>query len=159
MRSSMDQLGHELAELAPIRVVPLLAAIGHERRTQEDHRGASMIRIRRGLAAIGFTDVKDMVAEDEMGDISVANHHYHYAAPPAAPPAANQQMIAPATPTKKRVTKDDIDNYIKRKVAEGLAKQPTAAAVVEKPPAATEAKADATSPWYKRYALPLSPLD
>lgn len=96
-----------------------------------------------------------MLEDENLGDISVANH-YHYGTMPngdaKTPPTTTPAPIAPiaAVEPKQKLTKTDLQNYIKRKIAEGIATAQKSQAVPQTPLAAAEPK-----PWYKRWTIPL----
>jgi hypothetical protein len=140
---------HSLAELSPVMMIPRLMAMDHDRKMQEDYRRRTFDGHELTMATLGFKP-SPMTKDEEMGDINVANHYYGQSAS-----QMNTDMVpAPvaAAPAKKKVTNEDIQKYIKRKIAEGLAKQPPAPAPAPLQPTAIVPPAQ--DPWWKRYVMP-----
>lgn len=111
-----------LAELSPVMLIPRLQAIQHSRLLDEDYRKRLFDGHEMQLAAMGFKPTP-MTKDEEMGDINVANHFYGQSTTASQLNNEPKTAIVAAEP-KRKVTKEEIDVYIKRKIREGIAKPP-----------------------------------
>jgi hypothetical protein len=139
----------ELA-MAEVMLIPRLMAMQDQRLSQEDYRRRTFDGHKMGLAALGH-EATPMTKEDDMGDISVANHYYgqesaaialqQKADPPA--PVASAPVPA-ATNGSGKINAKDLVKIILKEVDKKIVKNQPAA-----PPALP-----ATSDW-KKYLWPV----
>lgn len=136
-----EQAMEALAEMSPIYMVPRLIAAEDYRLSQAAYRRRVHDAHKMAAAAMGYEDVAPSVEDENLGDISVANHNYYGIVPSNGRP---QPQPAPSTPTpatpaanetrkdEKRPTANQVVDVImakldKRLKASGSQPTPTAA--------------------------------